>query len=385
MILVTGADGYVGWPLMLKLSKTYPNERIVGVDHFGRRKWVEEIGSVSAIPIASMEKRLESARKHGMNNLSFVKEDLTNYEKVCQILQTFRPRVILHTAAQPAAPYSHVHAPLANFTQENNNRMCRNLLWAIRELGMEEDTHLVETTTTGVYGAPNFPIPEGYIEVKTDQGMDLLPYPGLATSWYHMSKMHDINNLSLASRLWELTVTDVRTAIVFGTGTKETRLDPDLATRFDFDFYFGVVANRFCAQALAGHPITLYGKGEQRKPMISLEDAVRSLVKAVELPRHKTMKVYNQMTVLASPKELAEAIQKATGNQGIQTEVTHLPNPRKENETHQMEMKNEGFLQDLLPDGASLPLQDEMEEMIRDLKPYQSVFVHYRDRFMQVE
>jgi hypothetical protein len=58
----------------------------------------------------------------------------------------------------------------------------------------------------------------------------------------------------------EALVIDLRTAITYGTRTDETQSDPRLATRFDFDFYFGVVVNRFAAQALAGFPITVYGK-----------------------------------------------------------------------------------------------------------------------------
>src|SRR5690606_38160535 len=104
---------------MLKLSRAFPEERIVGVDHFGRRRWVEEVGSVSAIPIAPMDRRIKTAKEFGMRNLSFIEADLTHYQRVCQLLKTFRPRVILHVAAQPAAPYSHLHAPLADYTQEN--------------------------------------------------------------------------------------------------------------------------------------------------------------------------------------------------------------------------------------------------------------------------
>jgi len=70
-------------------------------------------------------------------------------------------------------------------------------------------------------------------------------------------------------------MSEVRTAIVYGTETPETRAH-DSPTRFDFDYYFGTVVNRFCAQAVAGYPITVYGKGEQRKPMVSLEDTVES-------------------------------------------------------------------------------------------------------------
>ncbi|GGA48228.1 NAD-dependent dehydratase [Kroppenstedtia guangzhouensis] len=381
MILLTGADGYIGWPLMLKLSRAFPEERVIGVDHLGRRRWVGEIGSVSAIPIASMEKRLETAKEFGMHNLTFIEADLTEYTMVCQLLKTFRPRVILHVAAQPAAPYSHLHAPLAHFTQENNNRMCRNLLWGIKECGLEQETHFVETTTTGVYGSPHFTIPEGFIDVKTKTGSDTIPYPGMATSWYHMSKVGDINNLYLSSKMWGFSITDLRTAIVFGTGTEETRLHPHLATRFDFDFYFGVVANRFCAQMLADHPITLYGKGEQKKPMIALEDAVDSLAQAAALSPNQKFQVFNQMTLLASPKQLAEQVQQAGQKQGLQAQITHIPNPRKENETHQMKMENKGFRQHLLPQEA-VSLREGMDRMVKDLLPYRSVFKEYKDRFL---
>ena len=45
--------------------------------------------------------------------------------------------------------------------------------------------------------------------------------------------------------MWGLKVVDMRTAIVFGVSTNETNLHSDLNTRFDFDFNFGVVINRF--------------------------------------------------------------------------------------------------------------------------------------------
>src|SRR5690606_40669587 len=75
----------------------------------------------------------------------------------------------------------------------------RNLLWGIKECGLEHSTHLIETTTTGVYGSPNFTIPEGFIHVETDSGSDTIPYPGMATSWYrseeHTSELQSRENL----------------------------------------------------------------------------------------------------------------------------------------------------------------------------------------------
>ena len=34
-----------------------------------------------------------------------------------------------------------------------------------------------------------------------------------------------------------------------------------LITRFDYDEIFGTVLNRFCVQAVIGHPLTVYGSG----------------------------------------------------------------------------------------------------------------------------
>ncbi|WP_456469403.1 hypothetical protein [Archaeoglobus sp.] len=64
-ILVTGADGYVGWPVLLRLAETFHDERVVGVDNFARRKWVEEIGSVSANPILSPRGEKKEGRRTG--------------------------------------------------------------------------------------------------------------------------------------------------------------------------------------------------------------------------------------------------------------------------------------------------------------------------------
>ena len=38
-------------------------------------------------------------------------------------------------------------------------------------------------------------------------------------------------------------------------------MDDRLLTRFDYDEVFGTALNRFCVQAVIGHPLTAYGKG----------------------------------------------------------------------------------------------------------------------------
>jgi len=262
--------------------------------------WVAESGSVSATRVESPEERFDA-----VENLSLVEGDLADRDFVLQLLETYEPDTVLHAAAQPSAPYSSINGERALYTQRNNVSMNLNLLHGLAECGLD-DTHFIETTTTGIYGAPHFPIPEGGMEVERKDGSDEVPFPAMGGSWYHQTKSFDAANMRLAESQFEFPMSEVRTAIVYGTETEETR-DHESPTRFDFDYYFGTVVNRFCAQAVAGYPITVYGKGEQRKPMVSLEDTVESLVRLVEEGHSGDdgIDIYNQVTRPVAIVELA--------------------------------------------------------------------------------
>ena len=381
-ILATGVDGYIGWPVFLRLAKRYPDERIIGIDNFARRRWVEECGAVSATPIAPMDERLAIAGDEGFTNVSFIEGDLADADFVYEMLRIHKPRTILHMAAQPSAPYSCLDGARASYTQFNNNEATRNLLWGMRETGLA-DAHFIETTTTGVYGTPEFEIPEGFFEVEYKGGRDKLPFPSMAGSWYHMSKCTDVNNMYLANKLYKFSITDLRTAIAYGTETEETAAD-GLATRFDFDYYFGVVNNRFCAQVIAGYPLTIYGKGLQRKPMISLEDTVESCVRAVGFKNEGKFEVFNQTTKAEAIIDLANAIKTAGKKLGIEVEIEHVPNPRVEKEEHLMTIANERFMKQMLGE-SRMDLNAGIEQTLRTLLPLKEKIIEYKDMFLPPE
>ncbi|TKX86642.1 NAD-dependent epimerase/dehydratase family protein [Halorubrum sp. SS5] len=373
-VLLTGADGYLGWPTALRLADRL-DERIVGVDDFSRRDWVAESGSVSATQIEEPEERF--AR---VENLSLVEGDLADRDFVLQLLATHEPDTVLHAAAQPSAPYSSINGERALYTQRNNVSMTLNLLHGLHETGLS-DTHFIETTTTGIYGAPHFPIPEGGLEVKRKGGEDEVPFPAMGGSWYHQTKSFDAANMRLAESQFDFPMSEVRTAIVYGTETEETR-DHESPTRFDFDYYFGTVVNRFCAQAVAGYPITVYGKGEQRKPMVSLEDAVESLVRLVEQGHSGDdgIGVYNQVTRPIAIVELAETIAEVGAEFDLDAAVKHYENPREEDEEHKMEMENERFLE--LVGGQRQDLESGIRDVLGTLVEEQERIAAHEDRFL---
>ncbi|ERG95219.1 NAD-dependent epimerase/dehydratase family protein, partial [Haloquadratum walsbyi] len=308
--------------------------------------------------------------------------DLTDRSFVDELCQIHEPQVIVHTAAQPSAPYSQINGERANYTQQNNMQATRNLVFGLHENDLV-DTHLIETTTTGVYGAPEFPIPEGGAVMEHQDSRDEVPFPAMAGSWYHMTKSHDAANLRLAHSQFDIPISDVRTAITYGAGTKETRADDRVMARFDFDYYFGVVAHRFAAQAVAGYPITVYGKGKQRKPFISLEDAVEGLTRlAVTEPdeRLDDHVVYNQVTRPISIVEMGTTIADVATEFGFNTDVEHFENPRDEDETHKMEIENDRYAN--LIGGQSVTFEEGIREVFEALTDCTERIKSHEDRFL---
>ena len=161
-ILVTGADGYVGWPFFISLAKKYFSKKvkIIGLDNLQRRSLVKKIRSNSAIKIATF-----SQRQKFINNLNknvfLLKQDVANFDNVNKFIKKYKFKYIFNLAAQPSAPYSFLGANETNFTQNNNNQIPRNIIWSIKENKLQKKTKLIHSTTTGVYGSPKIKIPEG--------------------------------------------------------------------------------------------------------------------------------------------------------------------------------------------------------------------------------
>ena len=168
------------------------------------------------------------------------------------------------------------------YTQVNNVVGTLNLLYAIAE--QNRDIHLVKLGTMGEYGTPNIDIEEGFIEITHRGRTDVLPYPKQPGSFYHLSKVHDSHNIMFACRIWGIRATDLNQGIVYGHETEETVLHPELATRFDYDGVFGTVLNRFCVQAVTGHPLTVYGTGGQTRGMLNILDTLACVELALENP-----------------------------------------------------------------------------------------------------
>jgi UDP-sulfoquinovose synthase len=219
------------------------------------------------------------------------------------------------------------------WVQQNNITSNLNILWAMREVC--PNAHLVKLGTMGEYGTPNVDIPEGFFEIEYRGRRDRLPFPRQAGSFYHLSKVHDSNNTLLACKIWGLRASDIMQGVVFGTRIDEMGGDPRLHTRVDFDQCFGTAINRFCCQAVIGHPITLYGIGGQKRGFLPLRDSMQCLTIAVENPPVRPeYRVFNQFEECYTVTELAELVKQVGEESGLEVTIHHYENPRIEQEEH---------------------------------------------------
>ena len=330
-VFIAGIDGYLGWPLAIYL--TAHGHEVAGADLLLRRKWVKEVGGASAQPLATRRVRRQAFKEKFGKELDFRIGDLTDYAFVKGFFEEFRPQAVVHLGQMPSAPYSMMDQAHCIWTQQNNVINNLNLLWAIKEAAPQ--AHLVKLGTMGEYGTPNLDIPEGFFEIEFRGRRDRLPFPRQAGSWYHQSKVHDSHNTHFASKMWGLRATDIMQGVVFGTRIEEMGDDARLRSRLDFDQCFGTAVNRFCCQAVIGHPLTLFGLGRQKRGFLPLKDSMVCLRLAIENPpKPGEFRVFNQFENAYTITELAEMV-KAVGEEiGLAVAIRHYDNPRQELEEH---------------------------------------------------
>jgi UDP-sulfoquinovose synthase len=315
-----------------------------------------------------MPERLQAFKEKYGKALQFWEGDLRDYDLIERIFTEFQPDAVVHLGECPSAPYSMIDVHHATFVQTNNLTSTFNLLYAMQKVRPE--CHLVKLGTMGEYGTPNVAIPEGFFEIEYRGRKDRLPFPRQAGSWYHWSKVAGSNNIMFACKIWGLRATDIMQGVVFGTHIDAMGDDPRLATRLDFDQAFGTAINRFCCQAVIGHPLTPFGKGHQKRGFLPLRDSMQCLTLALENPpKHGEYRVFNQFEEVYDITELAAKVQRVANGLGLTATINNLENPRQEMEEHYYEPDHQHLM-----DLGYKPTHDveaEMKVMLQDLAKHQ--------------
>lgn len=246
-ILVTGAAGFIGSYLSLRLLSDFPNLKVVGVDNLN-----------DYYDVKLKEGRLANLQKFG--NFAFAKGNIADKSLIDSLFEKYKPQVVVNLAAQAGVRYS-ISNPSAYI--ESNIVGFFNILEACRHSYDNEQEgvqHLVYASSSSVYGA-NQKVP-----YSTDDKVDN------PVSLYAATKKSNELMAHAYSKLFNIPSTGLRFFTVYGPAGR-----PDMA-------YYG-----FTKKLLKGETIQIFNYGNCQRDFTYIDDIVEGLVRVVQhAPERKT-------------------------------------------------------------------------------------------------
>lgn len=150
-----------------------------------------------------------------------------------------------------------------------------------------------------------------------------------------------------------------------------------VGTRCDVDQCFGTVIHRFCAQAVIGDPLTIYGTGEQKRGFLPLRDSMQCLQIALDNPPSPgEYRTFNQFAEVHSICELAEIVRRNAAKHGLSPTAAHIDNPRIETGSHYYAPRHQTlFDMGYKPHGD---IDSEVHSIIGDMLPHAERIAKHR-------
>ena len=239
-IFVTGAAGFIGSNLVLKLLETVSPVKIVGIDNMNDYYDV----SIKDWRLAQIEK---CVAKHPEFSWTFIKGDIADRDTIDGIFAEYHPDIVVNLAAQAGVRYS-ITNPDAYI--QSNLIGFYNILEACRHNPV---AHLVYASSSSVYGT-NKKVPYA-TEDKVDNPVSL----------YAATKKSNELMAHAYSKLYNIPSTGLRFFTVYGPAGR-----PDMA-------YFG-----FTNKLLKGETIQIFNYGNCQRDFTYIDDIVEGVVRVMQ-------------------------------------------------------------------------------------------------------
>ncbi len=280
-VIVTGAAGFIGANLVLRLLKDELKVEILGIDSVNDYYDV----SIKEFRLSEIEK---SVKEHPECSWRFVKGNIADKALIESLFAEFQPDVVVNLAAQAGVRYS-ITNPDAYI--ESNLIGFYNILEACRhsyDNGAEGVKHLVYASSSSVYGS-NKKVP-----YSTDDKVDN------PVSLYAATKKSNELMAHAYSKLYNIPSTGLRFFTVYGPAGR-----PDMA-------YFG-----FTNKLIKGETIEIFNYGNCKRDFTYVDDIVEGVLRVMRKAPEKSVgedglpippyKVYNIGN--SNPENLLDFVQ----------------------------------------------------------------------------
>ncbi len=244
-IIVTGAAGFIGANLVLRLLKDDNKVQILGIDSMNNYYDV----SIKEFRLSEIEKEVKN---HPDCSWQFVKGNIADKVLIDKIFAEFNPHIVVNLAAQAGVRYS-ITNPDAYI--ESNLIGFYNILEACRhsyDNGAEGVKHLVYASSSSVYGS-NKKVPYS-IDDKVDNPVSL----------YAATKKSNELMAHAYSKLYNIPSTGLRFFTVYGPAGR-----PDMA-------YFG-----FTNKLIKGDTIEIFNYGNCKRDFTFVDDIVEGVIRVI--------------------------------------------------------------------------------------------------------
>lgn len=249
-VIITGAAGFIGSNLALRLLHSEPTVTIIGIDNMN-----------AYYDVSIKEYRLKEIREaDSSNRFTFIKGDIADKAFVDKTFAEFQPDVVVNLAAQAGVRYS-ITNPDAYI--QSNIIGFYNILEACRHSydgGRKGVEHLVYASSSSVYGS-NKKVP-----YSTDDRVDN------PVSLYAATKKSNELLAHAYSKLYDIPSTGLRFFTVYGPAGR-----PDMA-------YF-----KFTNRLVKGEKIQIFNYGDCKRDFTYVDDIVEGVYRVMQrAPERKT-------------------------------------------------------------------------------------------------